>query len=273
MKLIAEIGQNHNGSIAIAMEMISAAKACGVDYVKFAKRHVESCVPSAMWDIPRETPWGIIPYIEYRRKLEFGQDEYEQIDDYCRSQGVSWFASASDVKSVEFLSQFDIPIIKIPSAKNDDLNLIRSARGAKGWRVMASLGMCDELGVALIAREIRDANPVMLHCVASYPAANDAINLASIRWLIDKYPGIEIGYSGHEIGIQVSLAAVALGATWVERHFTLSRTMWGSDQAASVEPKGMMLLRRDAAVIEAAMGDYGKFVQPCEADAMKRLRG
>lgn len=269
--VIAEVGQNHNGDVKIAKKLVDVAAGAGCDYVKFAKRAVEKSVPKHMWNVPRETPWGLIPYIEYRKKLEFGEAEYHAIDVHCRTVGIRWFASASDAESVEFLERFDPPFCKIPSAKMIDDKLLGAAK-ATGRPVIASTGMCSTQRILKSTEILRGCEYWLAQCTSCYPAPNDEINLRAMNelWI---YGPAKVGYSGHEIGLQVTLAAVAMGAQFVERHITLARSMWGSDHAASVEPEGLRRLVRDIRVIEQAMGDGLKRIMPCERDSLRRLRG
>jgi len=269
--VIAEIGQNHNGDINIAKELISIAAEAKCDYVKFAKRTTELSVPKHMRDVQRETPWGIMSYMDYRNRLEFGQDEYEDIDDYCKKVGIPWFASASDEPSLQFLEQFDPPFCKIPSAKmHDDALLVAAAK--TGRIVIASTGMCSVYRILHAIHCLGEAEYWLAQCTSCYPAPNNQINLNAMNTLW-KYGPKRVGYSGHEIGLQISLAAVAMGASFIERHITLSHSMWGSDQAASIEPEGLRKLVRDIRVIESAMGDGVIRMFPCERETFSRLAG
>jgi N-acetylneuraminate synthase len=272
--VIAEIGINHNGSLETALRLIEAAAHAGCDCVKFQKRTPELCVPKAMWTRMRETPWGYISYIDYRRKIEFGEREYAAIDEYCKGLGVQWTASVWDVESVAFLASFGVPFVKIPSALIVDDALIEAA-GATDASLMLSSGMSTQ---AQIDRAMRTAErssdlPVLLaHATSTYPCAKDELNLRMIPALRDRYPDAVIGYSGHETGLATTVAATALGAAFVERHVTLDRSMWGSDQAASVEPQGLGKLVRDIRSVHAALGDGVKRVYESEQTALERLR-
>lgn len=281
MNVIAEIGQNHNGSLDIAKEMVTVAHACGADYVKFAKRDVETCVPKNMWDVPRDTPWGRIPYIEYRKKLEFSVEQYRELADHCDQVGAKWFVSVSDLPSLELMREFGhrMNIIKVPSAKNHDAALIEGVEKFAekfGCRIMISTGMTSEGGLVAMVQDLfyyAYHRLLIAHCVSCYPTPNDQANLLTIPYLKEKYPSATIGYSGHEQGLQITFAAVALGAKFVERHFTLSHNMWGSDQFASLEPEGLRRVVRDCRIIEDALGKKGKLLMPCEEEPMRRLRG
>lgn len=269
--MIGEIGINHNGELSNAIALIDAAKAAGMDAVKFQKRTPEICTPRDQWDIERDTPWGRMTYIEYRHRVEFGEQEYRTIDEYCREVGIDWFASPWDVPSVEFLNQFNPPAHKIASASLTDDELLRAAR-ASGRTVILSTGMSTADQIRHAVEVLGSRNAVLLHANSTYPAPPEQLNLRVINTLMGEYPNVPVGYSGHEVGLQSTLAAVALGACVVERHITLDRAMWGSDQSASVEPEGMRRLVRDIRVLEAALGDGIKQVYPGELAAMKKLR-
>ena len=269
--VIGEIGINHNGDLANAIALIDAAKDAGMDAVKFQKRTPEICTPRGQWAIERDTPWGRMTYIDYRHRVEFGADEYAAIDAYCRQLRIDWFASPWDVPSVEFLNQFNPPAHKIASAGLTDDELLRAAR-ASGRTVILSTGMSTPDQIRHAVEVLGSRNTVLLHANSTYPAPTEQLNLRVINSLMAEYPNVPVGYSGHEVGLQSTLAAVALGACVVERHITLDRSMWGSDQSASVEPEGMRRLVRDIRVLEAALGDGIKQVYPGELAAMKKLR-
>lgn len=269
--IVAEIGINHNGDLEIAKRLIDAAVSAGCDAVKFQKRTPELCVPPPQRDVPRETPWGVMSYLEYRHRLEFGLDEYKAIDRYCRQKGILWYASCWDIPSVEFMEQFDPPAFKLASACITDEALVKRIAAA-GKPVIMSTGMSTMEEIERCFSWLDPDNTIILHCVSTYPAKPQEINLRVIETLRKKFP-VPIGYSGHEVGLQITLAAVALGACMVERHITLDRAMWGTDQAASVEPHGMWRLVRDIRVIEAAMGDGVKRVYESELPIRKKLRG
>lgn len=271
--VIAEIGQNHNGDIELAIEMIRRAAANGADAVKFQKRTLELCVPEAQRDTMRETPWGVISYMDYRRHLEFDSlSSWRAIVKTARECGVHWFASCWDPKAVEFIEQFEPDAHKVASAVLTDADTL-AAITRTGRPVFASTGMCtqDQVDLALV-NKIRNGNWALLHCNSSYPCMPADVNLRCIQTLQEAYPTLPVGYSGHEVGLQISLAAVALGACVLERHFTLDRAMWGSDHGASVEPSGFARLVRDIRVIEQAMGDGVKRVTEGERGPMQRLR-
>lgn len=273
--IIAEIGINHNGSLETARQLIDeavAAKACAV---KFQKRTPEICVPKDQWEVMRDTPWGRMSYIDYKRKTEFGIDEYAAIDQYCKELGIDWFVSPWDTASVDFMEQFDTVIYKLASASLTDFDLIKRILFT-GKPLMLSTGMSTmkeiEDAVALV-RSYDENYPLLIaHSTSAYPCKLEELNLNMIRTLARKYPGVPIGYSGHETGLSTTVAAVTLGATFVERHFTLDRAMWGSDHAASVEPQGFQRLVRDIRDVELSLGDGIKKVYESELGPMKRLR-
>lgn len=267
----AEIGINHNGELRNAMALIDAAVTAGCDAVKFQKRTPEIATPRDQWEIERDTPWGRMTYIDYRHRVEFGEDEYAQIDAYCKQQGIHWFASPWDVPSVDFLAEFDVPTYKVASASLTDDELLRRMR-ATGKTVVLSTGMSTPDQIRHAVEVLGSSNIVLLHATSTYPAKPEELNLRMINTLASEFPNVPIGYSGHETGLQTTLAAVALGAVFVERHITLDRAMWGSDQAASVEPQGLERLVRDIRVIEAARGDGVKKIYEGELAAMKKLR-
>lgn len=273
--MVAEIGINHNGDVGLAKKLIDAASLAGCDAVKFQKRTPELCVPAAMRDVPRETPWGVITYMEYRRRMEFGEDAFDAISRYCADKGLAWFASAFDVPSVDFLERYDLPCIKIPSCCLTDDALLVRARAA-GRPIVLSTGMSTmeqvRHAVGVLGRGgQRLENVVLLHCTSTYPCPPAELNLRMIPALAREF-ACPIGYSGHEVGLQSTVAAVTMGACFIERHITLDRAMWGSDQAASVEPGGLSRLVRDIRVVEQAMGDGVKRVYDSELPVMNRLR-
>lgn len=269
--VIAEIGINHNGSLDIAKQLIDGAVSAHADCVKFQKRTPELCTPRDQWDVERDTPWGRMTYIEYRRRIEFGQAEYAEIDRYCREHHIQWTASAWDEPSVDFLAGFKVPFIKAASASLTDVPLLTHMRKT-GIPIMISTGMSsmDEIdaGVKVLGRE----KLLVAHATSTYPCPPKELNLRMITTLRDRFPECPIGYSGHETGLAPTHAAVALGASFLERHITIDRAMWGSDQAASVEIGGLQRLIRDVRDIEEAMGDGVKQVYASEANARKRLR-
>lgn len=268
--IIAEIGINHNGSIELAKRLVSVAVLAGCDAVKFQKRTPELCVPAAQRNTMRETPWGYISYMEYRERVEFGQNEYKELDEFCRKQGIMWFASCWDEPSVDFVAQFEVPCYKIASASMNDESLLRHTRST-GKPIIASTGMCSLADVDKAVAALGRDDLVLLHAVSTYPANYPELNLRAIATLRQRYD-VPVGYSGHETGLPTSVAAVALGACIVERHITLDRAMWGSDQAASLEPNGISRLVRDIRLIERSMGTGEKVIVESERPLIARLR-
>lgn len=269
--VIAEIGINHNGDLELARRLIDVAVSAGCSAVKFQKRTPEICVPEEQKGQRRDTPWGRITYLEYRHKVEFGRAEFETIDDYCRHAGILWTASCWDKPSLDFVKEFEPPFLKVasPVLTNDEL---LDAHALTGYPLIVSTGMSTIEEIDHAAEILGDRLPWMfLHCTSSYPARPEEINLRAIDTLRQRY-NRPVGYSGHEVGLQISLAAVARGADLLERHITLDRAMWGSDQAASVEPQGLQRLVRDVRVIEAAMGDGTKRVYDSELPMRAKLR-
>lgn len=269
--VIAEIGLNHNGDVEIAKRLIDVAAQAGADAVKFQKRTPEISTPEHMRDVPRETPWGTMTYLEYRRRVEFGRDEYVEIGDHATMQGLDWFASPWDVPSVDFLEDLNVVAHKVASASLTDTELLLALR-ATGKPVILSTGMSTIEQIDRALDTLGTDRVVLMHATSTYPLEPEEANLRVLSTLRDRYPGVPVGYSGHERGLQISLAAVALGAVAVERHITLDRTMWGSDHAASLEPAGLSHLVRDIRVIESALGDGVKRVFDSERAPMAKLR-
>ncbi len=268
--IIAEIGINHNGDMSNAKKLIDAAALAGCDAVKFQKRTPELCVPPAQRDIERDTPWGRMTYMAYRFRMEFGIDEYAEIDRYCREKGILWFASCWDEEAVDFIAQFDPVCYKMASASLTDRPLIEKVN-ATGMPVIFSTGMSTMNQIRLAVTQIEAERLLMAHSTSCYPCRPEELNLRMIPALRAEFD-CPIGYSGHEVGLQTTYAAVTLGASFVERHITLDRTLWGSDQAASVEPWGFMRLVRDIRVIESALGDGVKRIYDSELSNMRKLR-
>ncbi|WP_435746968.1 N-acetylneuraminate synthase family protein [Microbacterium sp. PMB16] len=269
--VIAEIGLNHNGDVDIAKRLIDVAARAGADAVKFQKRTPEISTPEHMRDVPRETPWGTMTYLEYRRRVEFGRDEYVEIGDHATLRGLDWFASPWDVPSVSFLEDLNVVAHKVASASLTDTELLLALRET-GKPVILSTGMSTTEQIDRALETLGTDRVVLMHATSTYPLEPEEANLRVIASLRDRYPGIPVGYSGHERGLQISLAAVAIGAVAVERHITLDRTMWGSDHAASLEPTGLEHLVRDIRVIETALGDGVKRVFDSERAPMAKLR-
>lgn len=269
--IIAEIGINHNGSLEIAKKLIDEAAAAGCDAVKFQKRTPELCTPKDQWHQQRDTPWGRMSYISYRHKVELGYDEYAAIDQHCRERNIDWFASCWDEPSVDFIEQFNPGVYKFASASLTDHGLVEKVK-ATGKPYILSTGMSTMNEIKSTVEKFGTDNLLIAHSTSAYPCPPAELNLKMIHTLQDLYPETPVGYSGHETGLATTLAAVIMGAYFVERHFTLDRAMWGSDHAASVEPQGMHKLVRDIRDAETAIGDGIKRVYESEMGALKRLR-
>ena len=269
--IIAEIGINHNGSYALTKELIKGAKFAGCDAVKFQKRTPELCVPKDQWDIERETPWGRMSYIDYRHKVELNFEDYCRIDEYCKKENIVWFASCWDEESVDFIDQFDVPLFKAASASLTDISLLNKKRET-GKPLMISTGMSTIEEINSTVKIIGTKDLMIAHSTSAYPCKLEELNLKVIRTLKQIYPEVPIGYSGHETGLSPSWAAVAIGAVFLERHITLDRAMWGTDQAASVEIGGFKRLVENIRDVEKALGDGVKRVYESEMSSRKKLR-
>ena len=270
--IIAEIGINHNGDVGIATDLIKVAKESGCDAVKFQKRTLDKVYSQEELDKQRESPWGTTNR-EQKEGLEFGQQEYEQIDSYCKELGIEWFSSAWDAESQNFLKQFDLKYNKIASAMMVDSDLLRIV-AAEGRHTFISTGMStlEEIDCAVEIFKKSGCPFEVMHCVSTYPMEDTDANLNCISTLRDRY-SCDVGYSGHEVGLAVSYAAAALGITSLERHITLDRAMYGSDQSASIEPAALKSLVGAVRKIEQAMGDGKKYVLDSEVPIAKKLRG
>jgi N-acetylneuraminate synthase len=268
--IVAEVGINHNGDIDLAKRMVDAAVHAGVDAVKFQKRTPELCVPPDQRNHMRETPWGYITYLDYRYKVEFGKEQYIQIDQHCKQKGISWFASVWDESSVDFMEAFDPMCYKIPSASLTDHALLQHLR--KTWRpVILSTGMSTMEEIRSAVEVLGEENLLITHATSTYPCEPDELNLRMIQTLRQNF-SCPIGYSGHEVGLIPSVVATAMGASLIERHITLDRALWGSDQAASVEPGGFERLVKYIRVTEQALGDGVKHVYESELSSLRKLR-
>ena len=268
--VIGEVGINHNGDLDVAKKLIDVAALAGAQAVKFQKRTPHISTPEDMKSTRRETPWGEMSYLDYRYRVEFERDQYTEIAAYAVAKRVDWFASPWDIPSVEFLESMGVSTHKVASASVTDLPLLREL-AATGKPVILSTGMSTMEQIDRAVEILGTGHLVIMHATSTYPLPPDEANLNMIPVLAARYR-VPVGYSGHERGLQISVAAVALGAVAVERHITLDRTMWGSDQAASLEPHGFMSLTRDIRIIEKAMGDGIKRVMPGELKPMQRLR-
>lgn len=275
--LIAEIGINHNGDMRIAQRLIDAAAAIGWDCVKFQKRNPDVCVPEAQKGVMRDTPWGRMTYLDYKRRMEFGPGEYMDIDHMCQWNHIDWTVSVWDHDSLKFMEDrfASVPFVKIPSAKMTDIDLIGATIDA-GFPVLVSTGMStlEEIDktVNFLHAKSSPENFAIMHCNSSYPADPAELNLNCIPVYQERY-GCTIGYSGHEFGLTGTVAAVALGAMIVERHVTLDRRMWGTDQSSSVEIAGMAKLHRQVDELWSMLGDGEKKLYDSEMPSRKKLRG
>jgi N-acetylneuraminate synthase len=267
--VIAEIGINHNGDVDLAKRLISVAVAAGCDAVKFQKRTVEIVYTEKELATPRPNPFGETNG-DLKRGLEFGEDDYEEIASFCRQVKIPWLVSPWDELSVDFMEQFDVPVYKIASASLTDDNLLRHVRKT-GKPVIASTGMSTYAEIDHAVDVLGKKDLILMHTTSTYPAKYEELNLRCIPTMIERY-GVPVGYSGHETGIPTSVAAAVLGACCVERHITMDRAMWGSDQAASLEPNGISRLVRDIRLVEQSMGDGIKRVYEDEIPVMKKLR-
>lgn len=269
--VIAEIGINHNGSLELAKQIIDGAIHAGASCAKFQKRTPEICTPKSEWYKERDTPWGRMTYIDYRHRVEFGKDDYAEIDRYCREKGIDWTASCWDEESVTFMEQFNPPFYKAASASLTDWPLLK-AMIRTGRPLIISTGMSTQEEIDEAVKAIGLKNLLIAHSTSSYPCPPKELNLRMIQSLRAQFPSTPIGYSGHEVGLATSEVVVALGAAFVERHITIDRALWGSDQAASVEIVGFERLVRDIRTIEEAMGDGVKVVYESELKKRESLR-
>jgi N-acetylneuraminate synthase len=268
--VIGEIGINHNGEIDNVKKLMDVAAAAGCNAVKFQKRTPELCVPDAQKSVVRETPWGFMTYLEYRHRIELKEEQYAEIDRYAKEKGLHWFASCWDQPSVDFIERFNPVCYKVASASLTDEQLLRYT-ASKGRPVILSTGMSTQEEIDKAVAVLDRKQLLLTHATSTYPCSPDELNLRMITTLRNRF-NVPVGYSGHETGLQTTLAAVALGACVIERHITLDRAMWGTDQAASVEPAGLHRLVRDIRVIERAFGDGVKHVYPSELPIRQKLR-
>ena len=276
--VIAEIGINHNGDLTTAKRLIDIAAAAGCDAVKFQKRDPNVCVPEHQKNVMKDTPWGSMTYLDYKHRTEFGETCYNEIDKYCKERKIRWSASPWDLGSLEFLLKYDLPFIKIPSAMLTNKALLEGCLSS-GKKVILSTGMSteDEISEAVSFLEERitvksKSSFAILHCNSTYPAPLEELNLSCIETLKEKY-GCEVGYSGHEFRLGTSVAAVYLGASIIERHITLDRSMWGSDHLSSLEPQGLFKLVSGIRELEKAYGNGIIRVTESERPVRKKLRG
>lgn len=266
MNIVAEIGINHNGDIEIAKRLIDMAVLAGANYVKFQKRDPDICVSEEQKNKLRQTPWGELKYIDYKKKIEFDKKEYDEINKYCSEKGIGWFASVWDINSAKFMMQYT-GIVKIPSAKITNTELIKYCRKHFNTLII-STGMSSECE---IEKAIEDCQPdIIFHSNGSYPTEDYEVNLLYMNWLCDKYNNKKIGYSGHERGLIPSIGAAVLEIDWIERHVTLDKNMFGSDQSSSLEPDDFIKLCKAIRTIEKAKGKYCERVL-WDSEKKKRL--
>jgi N-acetylneuraminate synthase len=269
--IIAEIGINHNGDLGLAKKLIDMAKNCGCDAVKFQKRTIDIVYTPELLAAPRESPWGTTQR-EQKEGLEFGKTEYDEIDAYCRTQGIAWFASAWDLESQKFLQSYNLPYNKVASAMLIHRPLLEMI-AAEGKPTFISTGMStfEEIDEAVAIFKKANCPFTLMHCISTYPCADDQCNVNMVTTLKNRYD-CPVGYSGHEVGLLPSVLAVALGAVAVERHITLDRAMYGSDQSASLEKRGLQLLVRDCLLVDNVLGDGQKKIISEEKEVAKKLR-
>jgi len=268
---IGEIGINHNGDVELAKKIMVEAKQAGFSAVKFQKRNPEVTTPDLQKEIPRETPWGMMTYLEYKKKIEFGENEFQTINEFSKEIDLPWFASAWDKDSLDFLESFNLPVYKIASACLTNANLLMD-HSALNKPIILSTGMSSNEQISKAEKYFSENKLAILHCTSSYPCELSELNLRVIETLKNNYPNRVIGYSGHESSLSTTLAAVTLGAKIVERHITIDRSLWGTDQSASLEPDGMRKLIGGIKNILLALGDGKKRVYDSEEKSIANLR-
>ncbi len=271
--LIGEIGINHNGDINIVKRLADAAFATGWNSVKFQKRNPDVAVPEHQKNVMRDTPWGRMKYIDYKYKVEFDKSQYDKIDQYCKSKPIEWSASIWDLDSLEFMLNYDLPYLKIPSAHmtNDEL-LIASSKSGIPLIVSTGMSTLAEVDNAVNILEKFSNSYAIMHTNSSYPSKVEDLNLSLIPFFAERYKCV-VGYSGHEYGLTPSVIAVSLGAMIIERHITVSRKMWGTDQSSSVEIEGMDSLSKRISEVDKILGNPIKTVTESEIPIRKKLRG
>ena len=270
--LIAEIGINHNGSIKLAKKMIDLAKDCGFDFVKFQKRNPDISTPEIQKKILRNTPWGYITYLDYKKKIEFGLKEFKQIDSYCKKKKIKWFASAWDLESQSFLKKFNLKYNKVASAMVTNLKLIsRIAKEKKLTFISTGMSSMKNISKCLKIFKKEKCKFILMHCVSTYPCPPEKLNLRMIQTLKKKFK-CEVGYSGHESDVSPTILAYFLGANYIERHITLDRTMWGTDQAASLAEPGMRSLSRILSKMSKVLGTGQKKMSSEEINLLKKFK-
>jgi len=271
--LIAEIGINHNGDINIAKKLIDATNACSWHCAKFQKRNPEVCVPDHQKEIERDTPWGRMTYLDYKYKVEFEKNEYDIINKYCLNKPLAWTVSVWDSDSLNFIKNYEVPFIKIPSAHITNKKLLKEAAKLE-IPIILSTGMSTweiiDTAVEILAKE--KAEFALLQCNSTYPAPNKELNLNVIPIMKERY-GCVVGYSGHEYGLEPSVLAVAMGAQIIERHITLDHNMWGTDQKSSLEVHAMDMLMKRIKNVKSILGGAEKIITESEKPILKKLRG
>jgi N-acetylneuraminate synthase len=269
--IIAEIGINHNGNLALAKKLIDGAYLAGCDAVKFQKRTIDTVYSKKELDVYRESPWGTTNR-EQKNGLEFGKEEYDEIDEYCSTRDIEWLASAWDLESQNFLKQYDLVYNKVASAMLTHKELLHSiAEEQKYTFISTGMSTVEQIDKAVEIFKSHDCPFELMHCTSTYPMRVENSNLKTINYLSERYK-CDVGYSGHETGIAVSIAAVALGATSIERHITLDRSMYGSDQSASLELGGLNRLIKHIKTVELCLGDGVKRVIDEEKSVCDKLR-
>ena len=270
--IIAEIGINHNGDIELAKKLISMAVQAGCDAVKFQKRTPEICVPEKMKTIMRETPWGLMTYLDYKKKIEFNENEYDLIESYCKQKGIAWSASAWDLESLRFLDKYNLPFNKVASALATHLEFLNEV-AKRRILTYVSVGMCDYEDIDAIVEIFSSYSCplVLMHTISIYPAQDKDLNLKMIQTISNKY-NLPVGYSGHESSVSPSVVAASLGAVAIERHITLDRSMWGTDHSASLEPSGLNQLVGAIRKVPIVLGDGVKKIIEGELEAAKKMR-
>lgn len=271
--MIAEIGINHNGDMQIAKRLIDAAFACQWNCVKFQKRIPEISIPEAQKNIMRETPWGKLTYLDYKKKLEFGQEEYDYIDKYCKEKSIDWTASVWDLPSLEFILKYNVPFIKIPSAKITEKDLLEAA-AKSNVPIVLSTGMStiEEIDHAVYILRKNSADFLLLHCNSAYPSSKEDLNVRCMETLSKRY-NCPVGYSGHEYDLDPSVYSAVLGAKVIERHITINHDLWGTDQKASLEVTAMDLLRKRVSDVNIILGSGEKIITEKERPVREKLRG
>ncbi len=271
--MIAEIGINHNGNLQIAKKLIDAANACLWNCVKFQKREPDIAVPEEQKNIMRDTPWGRITYLEYKKKIEFGKMEYDYIDQYCKDKPIAWTASPWDIPSLEFLLDYDLPFIKIASADNSDQKMLRTAcESGKPLLVSTGMSTLEEMDRMVdLLEEYSDGNYILLHTNSTYPTPAAELNLRMIKTLKERYHCL-VGYSGHEANLEPTVVATSLGAKVIERHITLDHNMWGTDQKASLTVAAMAMLQGRMKEVLVMLGNGEKIITENEKEIRRKLR-